>query len=277
MIAGTVDFGATDAPMSDEEAKSAPKKIVHVPTILGAVVLAYNLEGVTDLKISPEVLAGIYLGKIKKWNDPKIVADNPDTKLPAKDMNAVFRSDGSGTTAVFTDYLSKVSEEFKEKVGAGKSVSWPGGVGAKGNEGVTGQVKTTPGSIGYLELAYAEQNKLSMASLRNKAGEFIKPSIEATSAAAAGVQLPESLTVSITDSPAPGAYPIAAYTYIIVHEDTADAAKGKGVADFLWWAIHAGQQYAAALQYAPLPPATVELVEKRIKSLSSGGIKLTGG
>jgi phosphate transport system substrate-binding protein len=277
MIAGTVDFGATDAPMSEEEAKSAPKKIVHVPTILGAVVLAYNLEGVTDLKISPEVLAGIYLGKIKKWNDPKIVADNPDVKLPAKDMNAVFRSDGSGTTAVFTDYLSKVSPEFKDKVGAGKSVSWPGGVGAKGNEGVTGQVKTTPGSLGYLELAYAEQNKLSMAALRNKAGEFIKPSIEATSAAAAGVQLPESLTVSITDSPAPGAYPIAAYTYIIVHEDTADAAKGKGVADFLWWAIHAGQQFAAPLQYAPLPAATVEQVEKRIKSLHSGGIKLTGG
>jgi phosphate transport system substrate-binding protein len=277
MIAGTVDFGATDAPMSEEEAKGSPKKIVHVPTTLGAVVLAYNLEGVADLKLSPEVLAGIYLGTIKKWNDPKIVADNPDTKLPAKDMNAVFRSDGSGTTAVFTDYLSKVSAEFKDKVGAGKSVSWPGGVGAKGNEGVTGQVKTTPGSIGYLELAYATQNQLSMAALRNKAGEFIKPSIEATSAAASGVALPESLTVSITDSPAPGAYPISAYTYIIVHEDTTDATKGKSVAEFLWWAIHAGQQFAGPLQYAPLPPATVELVEKRIKSLTSGGIKLTSG
>jgi phosphate transport system substrate-binding protein len=192
-------------------------------------------------------------------------------------MNAVFRSDGSGTTAVFTDYLSKVSAEFKDKVGAGKSVSWPGGVGAKGNEGVTGQVKTTPGSIGYLELAYATQNQLSMAALRNKAGEFIKPSIEATSAAASGVALPESLTVSITDSPAPGAYPISAYTYIIVHEDTTDATKGKSVAEFLWWAIHAGQQFAGPLQYAPLPPATVELVEKRIKSLTSGGIKLTSG
>jgi len=268
MIAGSVDFGATDAPMTAEEMKSAKKKIVHIPTILGSVALAYNVAGVTDLKISPDVLAAIYLGKIKKWNDPKIVADNPGVKLPSADMNAVFRSDGSGTTAVFTDYLSKVSKDFSEKVGSGKSVSWPGGVGAKGNEGVTGQVKTMPGAIGYLELAYATQNNLSVAALKNKAGEFMKPSIEAISAAASGVPLPESLTVSITDSPVPGAYAISAYTYVIVHEDMADAAEGKAVADFLWWAIHAGQQHAAPLHYAPLPATAVELIEKRIKSLN---------
>ena len=180
----------------------------------------------------------------------------------------LFRSDGSGTTAVFTDYLSKVSKDFSEKVGSGKSVSWPGGVGAKGNEGVTGQVKTMPGAIGYLELAYATQNNLSVAALKNKAGEFMKPSIEAISAAASGVPLPESLTVSITDSPVPGAYAISAYTYVIVHEDMADAAEGKAVADFLWWAIHAGQQHAAPLHYAPLPATAVELIEKRIKSLN---------
>jgi phosphate transport system substrate-binding protein len=277
LMAGTVDFGASDAPMTEAELKSAPRKVVHIPTILGSVVLAYNLDGVPELKISPEVLAGIYLGAIKKWNDPKIAADNPGVALPNKDLNAVFRSDGSGTTDVFTDYLCKVSPEFAQKVGRGKSVSWPGGVGAKGNEGVTGQVKTTPGAIGYLELAYATQSKLTTAAIRNKAGEFTKSSIEAVSAAAAGVPLPESLTVSITDSPAPGAYPIAAYTYVIVYEDTTDAAKGKAVADFLWWAVHAGQQHAAPLHYAPLPATAVELVEKRIKSLSSGGVKLTGG
>lgn len=277
MIAGTVDFGATDAPMTDSEMQGAPRKIVHVPTILGAVALAYNLEGVEELKLSPEALAGIYLGTIKKWNDPKIAADNAGVTLPATDVNAVFRSDGSGTTAVFTDYLNKVSSEFKDKVGQGKSVSWPGGVGAKGNEGVTGQVKTTPGALGYVELAYAVQNKLPTVALKDKNGDYVKPSIEAVSAAAGGIELPESLTASITDSPAPGAYPIAAYTYIIVHEDTPNASKGKGVSDFLWWAIHDGQQFAAPLHYAPLPQPVVKQVEERIKSLSSGGVKLTSG
>src|SRR6185295_9145840 len=208
----TVDFGASDAPMKDDDLKSAPGEVLHIPTVLGAVVITYNLQGVSQpLKFSSEVIADIFLGKIKKWNDPKIAADNSGVTLPANDITVVHRSDGSGTSAVFTDYLSKVSAEWKEKVGSGTSPSWPTGIGGKGNEGVTGQVKNTPNTIGYVELAYAVQNKLPVAQIKNSAGNFIDPSIDAVTAAASALaaNTPEDLRVSITNATGPQAYPIS--------------------------------------------------------------------
>ncbi len=272
ITAGTVDFGATDAPMSEEDAKKATGKLTHVPTTIGAVVVAYNVPGVTStLKLAADVVVDIFLGKIKKWNDPRIVATNEGVKLPDQDISVVHRSDGSGTTAVFTGFLASVSPEFKEKVGEGKSVKWPTGLGAKGNEGVTGQVKTTPGAIGYTELAYASQNKLSVAAIKNQAGEFVEPKTEAITAAASGAQMPDSLTVSLANQPGPGVYPIAAYTYILVYEEAKDPAKGDALAKFLWWALHDGQKYAADLQYAPLPEQVVKKIEARLKELKSNG------
>jgi phosphate transport system substrate-binding protein len=271
ITAGTVDFGATDAPMSEDEVKKAPRKILHIPTTLGSVVITYNVDGVSEpLKITPEALSEIYLGKVKKWNDAKIAKENAGVKLPAKDISVVYRSDGSGTTAVFTDYLAKVSSEFKEKVGAGKSVKWPVGLGAKGNEGVTGQVKTTPNTIGYVEYAYATQNKMPMAALKNSAGKFISPGIAATTAAAAGVELPESLYASVTNATGEDAYPIAAYTYILTYEDLVDSVKGTALADFLWWALHDGQAQCEPLGYAKLPEKVVAQVESRLKTLRIG-------
>ncbi len=276
--ARTVDFGATDAPMKDEEAKSAPGTLIHIPTTLGAVVVTYNVPDYSGtLKLTPDVIADIFLGKITKWNDERIASANPDAKLPEKNISVVYRSDGSGTTAVFTEYLAKVSPEFKDKVGAGKSVKWPAGLGAKGNEGVTGQIKTTPGSIGYVELAYALQNKMPAAAIKNKAGEFVEPAIPAITKAADGVELPESMHASITDSPTPGAYPISSFTYILVYEDTKDATKAKAVAEFLKWAIHDGQKFAGDLHYAPLPDAVVKKVEGKLETLRSGDKKLLSG
>ena len=275
IIAGTVDFGATDAPMKDDESKQAPGKLFHIPTTIGAVVLTYNVPELTSaLKLSPEVLADIYLGKIKKWNDPKIAADNADAKLPAKDIGISYRTDGSGTTNVFTDYLSAVSPEWKDKVGAGKSVKWPAGLGAKGNEGVTGQVKTTPYTIGYTERAYATQNQLPMAELKNKAGKFIAPTTAAMSAAAEGVEMPPELYVSLVNSAAEAAYPITGYTYLLVYADAKDPAKGEAIAKYLWWGLHDGQKFAEGLDYAPLPTKVVALVESRLKELSASGKKL---
>jgi phosphate transport system substrate-binding protein len=276
IIAGTVDFGATDAPMKADESKQAPGKLFHIPTTIGAVVITYNLPEVTtgSLKLSPEVLAEIYLGKIKKWNDAKIAADNAEVKLPAKDIGVIYRTDGSGTTNVFTDYLSAVSPEWKDKVGAGKSVKWPVGLGAKGNEGITGQVKTTPYTIGYTERAYATQNKLPMAELKNKAGKFVAPTTAAMSAAAEGVEMPPELYVSLVNSAAEAAYPITGYTYLLVYAESKDAAKGSAIAKYLWWGLHDGQKFAEALDYAPLPPKVVTLVEARLKELSAGGKKL---
>jgi phosphate transport system substrate-binding protein len=278
VVAGTVDFGASDAPMKAEEAKGAPGKILHIPTTIGAVVVTYNVEGVTqNLKLTPEVLAGIFLGDIKKWDDAKIAGLNEGVKLPAKDIAVVYRSDGSGTTAVFTDYLAAVSPTWKEKVGAGKSVKWPVGLGAKGNEGVTGQVKTTPGSIGYIEFAYATQNKLPTAQIQNKAGKFVPPSQDAASAAAAGVEMPDDLHVSIVNAAGDATYPIASYTYLLVYEDSKDSAKGEALAKFLWWATHDGQKFAAGLDYAPLPPSVVTKIEARLKTLKSGSKPLLTG
>lgn len=276
IIAGTVDFGATDAPMKADESKQAPGKLYHVPTTIGAVVLCYNLPEVTSgsLKLSAEALADIYLGKIKKWNDPKIAADNEGAKLPAKDISVVYRTDGSGTTNVYTDYLSAVSGEWKEKVGAGKSVKWPVGLGAKGNEGVTGQIKTTPYTIGYTERAYATQNKLPMAELKNKSGKFVAPTTAAMSAAAEGVEMPAELHVSLVNSAAEAAYPIVGYTYLLVYADAKDPTKGEAIAKYLWWSLHDGQKFAESLDYAPLPEKVVGLVEARLKELTAGGKKL---
>jgi phosphate transport system substrate-binding protein len=276
--AGTVDFGATDAPMSEEEAKRAPAKIFHIPATIGAVVLVYNLPEVSGtLNITPDVLTQIYLGKIKKWNDPKLKADNKDLKLPATDIAVVYRTDGSGTTAIFTGYLAKVSSEWKDSVGAGKSVKWPAGLGAKGNEGVTGQVKTTPGAIGYVERAYASQNKLPMAAVKNQAGKFISPTIEAMSAAAAGVEMPDELYVSISNAAGEAAYPITGYTYLLVYENAKDPLKGEALAKFIWWGTHDGQKFANDLDYAPLPAAVVTRIEARLKELRSGDKKLLSG
>ena len=278
ITAGTVDFGATDAPMKDDEAKQAPGKLFHVPATIGAVVIAYNVPEVTGtLKLAPEVLVDIYAGKIKKWNDPKIKADNADAKLPAKDIAVVYRTDGSGTTAVFTDYLAKISPEWKEKVGVGKVVNWPAGLGAKGNEGVTGQVKTTPYTIGYIERAYASQNKLPMAELKNKAGKFVAPSIEAMSAAAEAVEMPEALWVSLANAEGDAVYPITSYSYLLVYEDAKDAVKGEALAKYVWWGLHDGQKFSKDLDYAPIPPRVLAKVEARLKELRSGDKKLLSG
>ena len=273
----TVDFGASDAPMKDEDLKSAPGEILHIPTVLGAVVITYNLAGVNQpLRFSPEALADIFLGKIKKWNDPKIAADNPGVSLPANDITVVHRSDGSGTSAVFTDYLSKVSAEWKEKVGSGTSPSWPIGIGGKGNEGVTGQVKNTPNTIGYVELAYAVQNKLPVAHIKNSSGSFVEPSIDSVTAAASAsaASTPDDLRVSITNATGAQAYPISSYTYILLYKDQKDAAKGKALVDFLWWGIHDGENFAKDLQYAPLPADIVKRAEAKIKAVTSGGTPL---
>jgi len=272
--AQTVDFGASDAPMTEEELKASPGPVVHIPTVLGAVVITYNVPGVSSaLRFSPEVLADIYLGKITKWNDARIHADNPGANLPANDISTVHRSDSSGTTFVFTDYFSKVSSEWKEKVGANKMPKWIGGIGAKGNEGVTGQVKNTPNTIGYVELAYAVQNKLPVALIKNKAGNFVEPTIDGVTAAAAGAiaTTPEDLRVSITDADGATVYPISSYTYVLAYQDQKDAAKGKALVDFLWWGIHDGENFAKDLQYAPLPAEIVKRAEAKINSFTSGG------
>ena len=275
----TVDFGASDSPMKDEDLKSAPGEILHIPTVLGAVVITYNLQGVAQpLRFSSAVIADIFLGKIKRWDDAAIKADNPGVQLPAADITVVHRSDGSGTSAVFTDYLSKVSPEWKERVGAGTSPNWPTGQGGKGNEGVTGMVRQQPNTIGYVELAYATQNKLPVALVKNASGNFVEPSLDAVTAAAAEslATTPEDLRVSITNAGGATAYPVSSYTYILAYRDQKDAAKGKALVDFLWWGIHDGEGFARDLQYAPLPADIVKRAEAKINSITSGGRPLRG-
>jgi phosphate transport system substrate-binding protein len=271
----TIDYGGTDTPMTDEDMKSAKGgEILHIPVALGAVVLTYNLAGVAQpLKFSPKVIADIFLGNIKKWDDAAIKADNPNVNLPATDIAVVHRSDGSGTTAVFTDYLSKVSPEWKSKVGTGTSVQWVVGIGGKGSEGVTGQVKQTPNTIGFVELSYAVQNKLPAALVKNKAGNFVEPTFDSVTAAAAGAvaATPEDLRVSITDADGADIYPISSYTYIVPYKEQKDAAKGKALVDYLWWGIHDGQKYCRDLQYAPLPEEIVKRAEAKINAITAGG------
>jgi phosphate transport system substrate-binding protein len=270
IIERTVDFGATDAPMTAEELAKAPG-ILHIPTVMGAVVAVYNLPGVDSLRLSPGTLAGIFLGKITKWNDPAIAQDNAKAKLPDAAISVVHRSDGSGTTSVFTDYLAKVSPEWKAGPGQGKSVNWPVGLGGKGNEGVTGTVKQTEGAIGYVELAYAKQNKLPMAELQNHDGYWVKASLEAVSAAAAKAEIPDDYRVSITDAPGKDAYPISGFTWLLVYKEQTDPVKGEALVHFLWWALHDGQKEAPALDYAPLPAPLVKKVEGTLKSITVKG------
>jgi phosphate transport system substrate-binding protein len=270
----TIDFGGSDAPMRDDDLKNTQGQILHIPTVLGAVVITYNLPSVTsELKLTPEAVAGIFLGTIKKWNDPAIASSNEGVTLPANDITVVHRSDGSGTSFVFTEYLSKVSEAWKNGPGAGTAVQWPAGVGAKGSEGVTGQVKQTPNAIGYVELIYAEENKLPVASIKNAAGEFIRPSLDSTTAAAASVagQIPDDLRVSITNAPGATAYPLSSFTYLLVYKEQPDQAKGKALVDFMWWAIHDGEQMARAMRYAPLPDEVVKKTEAKINSITYQG------
>lgn len=257
---GTVDFGATDSPMNEEETKAAESKnntkIDHIPTVLGAVVLTYNVPGLDKpLNLSGELVSEIYLGKIKKWNDPKIAKENDGVKLPDKDISVVYRTDGSGTTYIFTDYLSNISEDWKKEVGISKTVKFPAGQGGKGNEGVTGVVKQLEYSIGYVELIYALQNKLNYANIKNSEGEYITPSLESVTKAGEVMlpQMPESLTMSIINPKGKGAYPIASYTYMLVYEKHRNSEKGKMLKSFLQWALTDGQKFAKDLGYAPLP------------------------
>ena len=277
--AQTVDFGASDAPMSDADLKAAPGEILHVPTVLGAVVITYNISGVSGpLQFSPETLADIFLGKVRRWDDPKIKADNEGVQLPAEEIRVVYRADASGTSAVFTEYLSAVSPEWKEKVGADKSPRWPVGQGGKGNEGVMGQIKQQPNTLGYTELTYALNARLPVARIKNAAGKFVEPTLDAITAAAAETvsTMPADLRASIVNAAGETVYPIASYTYLLVYKDQKDAGKGKALADFLWWALHDGEKFARDLQYAPLPPEVVKRAEEKINSMTSGGKPLRG-
>ena len=255
---GTVFFGATDGPMTDEQLSAASGRILHLPTVLGADVPVYNLPGVSaDLKFTGALLADIFLGKVKTWNDPAIAALNAGLALPALDITVVHRSDGSGTTFIWTDFLSKTSAQWKEKVGASTAVSWPAGVGGKGNEGVAGLVTQTPGAIGYVELVYALQNKIAFGAVQNANGEFVKASPESVTAAAASARMPDDFRVSLTNAPGAGAYPISSFTWLLLYEDPADKAQAKAMVEFVKWALTDGQQFARQLGYAPLPADVV--------------------
>jgi len=265
--AGTVDFGATDGPMTDEQIAQSKVKVLHIPTVLGAVVPAYNIPGVSgEVKLTAEALAGIFLGRISKWTDKAITSANPGINFPDQNITVVHRSDGSGTTYIFTDYLSKVSRDWQGIVGKGTSVKWPVGIGGKGNEGVAGSIRQLPGSIGYIELIYAIQNKIPYGSVQNSSKNFVKASLETTTAAAVGVKMPADFRVSITDPPGKSAYPIASFTWLLIPTHPADANKGKILKDFLFWMLDKGQTMVEALSYAPLPKDAVEKEKAAISS-----------
>jgi phosphate transport system substrate-binding protein len=263
----TVDFGASDMPMTDEQMSKITKfKVLHFPTVIGGIVPSYNVPGAADLKFSGPTLAAIYLGTIKKWNDPALAKDNPGVKLPNEDITVVHRSDGSGTSFVFTDYLSKVSPEWKSKVGVNASVNWPVGLGGKGNDGVSGLVKQTPNSIGYIELFFAVQNKMGYGSMKNAAGNFVKASLETVTEAAAGAakDMPADFRVSITNAPGKNAYPISSFTWLLIPDKIDNPAKKKAITDFLGWMITDGQAAAAGLDFSPLPKNVVAKEQKQI-------------
>jgi phosphate transport system substrate-binding protein len=260
LLERTVFFGASDQPMSDEMLAKASGPILHFPTVLGAVVPIYNLEGTqAQIKFTGSVIADIFLGKITKWNDPALMKINPDVSLPATEITVVHRSDGSGTTFVWADYLAKISPEWKQKVGANSSLNWPVGVGGKGNEGVAGLVRQSPGSLGYVELVYALQNKIAYGAVQNQSGEFVNPDVKSVTAAAAGAMpaMPKDFRVSITNSPGPGAYPISSFTWILLYENPGNKAHAQVMSDFMKWALSNGQPMAEALGYARLPDALV--------------------
>jgi phosphate transport system substrate-binding protein len=269
VIAGTVDFGASDMPMTDDQLREAKFKVLNIPTVLGAVVPAYNVPGVTgEVKFTPDALAGIFLGKITKWNDKAIAGPNPGVNFPNQDILVVHRSDGSGTSFIWTDYLSKVNAEWKNQVGSGTSVKWPIGLGGKGNEGVAGSIRQLQGSIGYVELIYAVQNNIAYGSLRNATGNFVKASLESvTAAAAAAPKMPADFRVSITNAPGKDSYPISSFTWLLIPAQSKDPAKGKILADFLNWMVTDGQKMTAALSYAPLPESVAEKVKEAIKQV----------
>ena len=267
IVEQTVDFGASDGPMSDASLASAPGKILHLPTVAGAVVVTFNVPGLAGLKLDGPTLANIFLGQITKWNDPAIAKLNPQTALPDTSLVVVHRSDGSGTSFVFTDYLSAVSPAWLAAAGKGTAVKWPVGVGAKGNEGVAGQVQQLPGSIGYVELIYAQQNKMTVASIQNKTGEFITPTVESVTAALAGAEVPDDFRFSMVNPPGQGAYPISGVTWLLVYEQQKDAAKGKKLVEFLKWMLKDGATMASALEYAPLPTALRDRVLQRIETI----------
>ncbi|HBR58787.1 MAG TPA: phosphate ABC transporter substrate-binding protein PstS [Blastocatellia bacterium] len=279
----TSDFGASDAAMTDDELKQASAgELVHIPVVLGAVVLTYNLEELKKpLRLTPELISDIYLGKIKKWNDAQIKRENPDAALPDAEITPVFRADGSGTSDVFTDFLSKTVPEWKEKIGRTKNPQLPQGVGigGKGNEGVMGQVKNTPNTIGYVELTFAKANNLPAAFIKNKSGIFIEPTSDSVTAAAAGMasQVPDDLRTEITNADGENAYPISGIVFVLAYKEQKDAAKGKILADYLWWALHDGEKYVKDLHYAPVPAEIVRKAEVKINSLSFGGKALRSG
>jgi phosphate transport system substrate-binding protein len=277
LVNRTVFFGASDQPMTDEQLKSAPGKILHVPTVLGAVVPMYFLPGITaELKFTGPLLADIFLGKVTKWNDPAIAKINGGVTLPDTAITVVHRSEGSGTSFIWTDYLSKVSPEFKEKVGADASVRWPTGVGGKGSEGLTGLVRQTPGSIGYVELVYAIQNKITYGAVQNQAGEFVRASIDSVSAAAASAapQMPADFRVSITNPPGKDAYPIASFTWLLLYEDPGDPPKARALVEFVRWALKDGRQFARDLGYAPVPDNVLDMEMRALDSIKTDSIKV---
>ena len=269
VLAGTVDFGASDGPMTDEQLSQAKVKILHIPTVLGAVVPAYNIPGVTgEVKFTPEAIAGIFLGKITSWNDKAITGPNPGVNFPNQPIVVIHRSDGSGTSYIFTDYLSKVSSDWKSGPGKGTSVKWPVGLGGKGNEGVAGMIRQMEGAIGYVELIYAVQNKITYGTVKNAAGSFIKASLESVTAAAASVpNMPPDFRVSITNAPGKDAYPISSFTWLLVPTQSKDPAKGKIIVDLLNWCETDGQKMTAELTYAPLPENVVAKVKEAIKQV----------
>ena len=268
ITAKTVDFGASDGPMTMDQLTAAPGRIYHIPTVMGAVVVAYNLEGVSKgLKLSGDVLADIYLGKITQWNDTRITEQNTGVSLPNTSIVVVHRSDGSGTSYIFSDYLSAVSGGWKGKVGKGTSLNWPIGLGGKGNEGVAGLIKQTPGGIGYVELAYAKSNNLPYASMKNQSGAYIEPTLDSTSKAADGAKIPDDFRASVVNSPNPEAYPIASFTWLLIYKQMDDHIKGKAIVDFIKWAITDGQKYAQELDYAPLPANVVDMVQKKLEQV----------
>lgn len=273
-IAKTVDFGATDGPMTDEQIRQAGGRPLHIPMVAGAVVPVFNIPGVgTGLNFNPGVLADIFLGKITKWNDPRLLKDNPEAKLPDADIIVVRRSDGSGTTAIWVNYLSKVSPEWRTKVGEGTSVNWPVGIGGKGNEGVAGLVRQMPNALGYVELAYALTNRMPVGNVRNRAGQFIRPSLSSTTRAMDGAlrAIPEDYRLFFTDPEGRDVYPVAGFTWILIRGEQPDPVKGKALVDFLWWAVHDGQKYAPVLHYAPLPKSLVARVEGTLRTVTAQG------
>jgi phosphate transport system substrate-binding protein len=267
VCSGVVEFGASDMPMTDELLKSCGVKLIHIPTVLGAVVPIFNVPGVNDLRFSPDVLADIYLAKIASWNDPRIAKDNPGVHLPDQKIIVVHRSDGSGTSFIFTDYLSKVSTDWANGPGKGTSVNWPTGVGGKGNEGVAGYVRQLPGAIGYVELIYALQNHINFGAIRNAAGNWVKASIDGVTAAAATAKIPSDYRVSITNAPGPNAYPVSSFTYLLIPTHPNDMAKEKVIKDMLSWMVNSGEKEVSSLSYAPLPQVVAAKVLQTVNSL----------